>query len=213
MAIAVPMSLPVTIPVSPAGPMPNPWQSDYPQYYVDQQQMQQYAHYQQEVQHAYHNSLPTPVSGALPVQAGTSYDEHSRFGTSGYLDVTDDSKFHWTPERDDLLVECHEKKMKWDQIAQQCFGGKVSGNACRKRHSRVLLERQEPARWDEQKTSYMLGVYNEDLRQRMWSLYAQAAGNGVTWQECEKFVSWYYLVEPLRLLTLFTRHTVKAQRP
>lgn len=190
MAIAVPM-MPVAIPVSPAEPMPNPWQTNYqqPYHYVESQQLQQYAHYPQDLHHAYHNTVPTPVSGALPVQAGPTYVEHRHYATEDQLEAIDEAKYPWTTTMDDILVDRHEKKWKWEQISQQCFAGRKSANACRKRHSRVLFERSRPARWDEDKTAYMLKVCTEDLRKRMWSLYAEAAGNGVTWQDCEEFVS------------------------
>jgi Cft2 family RNA processing exonuclease len=55
---------------------------------------------------------------------------------------------------DDILIDRHDKKWKWEQISQQCFAGRKSANACRKRHSKVLHERSEPARWNEDKTAH-----------------------------------------------------------
>ncbi|KAK5084324.1 hypothetical protein LTR05_005400 [Lithohypha guttulata] len=149
-------------------------------YHLDAQQHQQYNHYQQQVYQAQYNPMPTPISGALPVQStriSIAPIEASRPDTPV-------GNNPWTPLMDEILVENH-KRMKWEQISEQFFQGKKSGNACRKRFSRVIQERQDPSRWPPEQVQQIRSAYQKDnLRKEMWMLLAERTG--CKWEDLEK---------------------------
>lgn len=88
---------------------------------------------------------------------------------------------------DEILIENH-RRLKWDQIAEKFFGNTKTGNACRKRHARVISERQEPSRWDPERANKVTKAYNrEGMRERMWKPLADATNE--KWQDVEKLVS------------------------
>lgn len=88
---------------------------------------------------------------------------------------------------DDILVENH-RKYKWDQIAEKFFHNTKTGNACRKRHARVIMERKEPSRWDHDRVQKVMNAYKEEgMRERMWRPLAEATGE--RWQDVERLVS------------------------
>jgi hypothetical protein len=152
------------------------------QYSIDWQQQQQYNQYQQDVILVQNAALPTPLSGAPPVQqvqapsipVGSSHS-HSNSGSGP-----------WTSEMDEILLE-HHRRLKWDQIAERFFGNTKTGNACRKRHARVIMERKEPARWDQERVQKVINAYNrESMREKMWKPLAEATNE--RWQDVERLV-------------------------
>lgn len=157
--------------------------SQHQQYSIqDWQQQQQYPQYQQEVMLAQNAAMVTPYSGAPPVQqvqassipVGTSHS-HSNSGSGP-----------WTAEMDEILIENH-RRLKWDQIAERFFNNTKTGNACRKRHARVIMERKEPARWDQERVQKVINAYNrESMREKMWKPLAEATNE--RWQDVERLV-------------------------
>lgn len=179
----------MAVAVSPMVSMPwNPMhqahhhQHQHQPYAIDWQQQQQYNQYQQDVMLAPHTAMPTPLSGAPPVQqvqassipVGSSHS-HSNSGSGP-----------WTAEMDEILIE-HHRRLKWDQIAERFFGNTKTGNACRKRHARVIMERKEPARWDQERVQKVINAYNrESMREKMWKPLADATNE--RWQDVERLV-------------------------
>ena len=91
---------------------------------------------------------------------------------------------------DDILIE-HHGRLKWEQIAEKLnlmFVGNKTGNACRKRYARLVLERKDPSKWDPEKVARVVNAYNrEGMRERIWSPLAEAVGED--WQNVERLVS------------------------
>lgn len=75
----------------------------------------------------------------------------------------------WSAEQDDLLKLNRARSLGWKAIAE-LFDGKT-GNACRKRHER-LMEKKNLDDWNPKKTEDLARGYME-LRQAMWSTLAQ----------------------------------------
>lgn len=71
--------------------------------------------------------------------------------------------------------------MNWQPIADTHFPGEKSGNACRKRHER-LMEKQRAEDWDEEKLD-RLAVEYMAVRSEMWSVLASRMGE--KWQNVE----------------------------
>lgn len=180
----------MTVAVSPMLPMGwNPMQQhqhqhqQHQQYPMEWPQPHQYDPYQHEVMLPQNTSLRTPLSGAPPVQQVqapvvpvTSSHSHSNSGSGP-----------WTAEMDEILIEWH-RRMKWDQIAEKFFHNTKTGNACRKRHARVVMERKEPARWDQERVQKVIDAYNrEGMREKLWSALADATNE--RWQDVERLVS------------------------
>lgn len=169
----------MAIAVSPMVPVPM-W-GHSPQYYLDEQQQQAYGHYQQATMHNHYTAMPTPLSGAPPVQ-------HVRASSLPVASsqANNNGNGPWTPEMDDILVEM-AGRLKWDQIAEQFFRGTKTGNACRKRFARLKVERAEPARWDPVRIQKVITAYNrEGVRERMWRSLAEELGE--KWQDVERCV-------------------------
>lgn len=176
----------MAVAVSPMGPMWNPMHShqQHAQYPLDWQQPSQYGQYQQhEMMLPQSSSIGPHISGAPAVQQvqihpGPVRSSHSHSNSSGGP---------WTQAMDDILVENH-RKYKWDQIAEKFFHNTKTGNACRKRHARVIMERKEPSRWDHDRVQKVMNAYKEEgMRERMWRPLAEATGE--RWQDVERLVS------------------------
>lgn len=110
-------------------------------------------------------SLPTPQMqrGALP-----------RPGQSG----------PWTADEDAILLEERSRGSAWDEIHNRHFPGK-SGNACRKRHERLLTKARD-TNWTDARINSLLVVYSRH-REQMWTTIADEVGE--RWEEVEKVVS------------------------
>jgi len=152
------------------------------QYYSGAQEAQPYDLYQQATMHNHYASIPTPYAGAPPVQ-------HVRAPS---LPVTsshtnNNGNGPWTADMDESLIDGHARRLKWDQIAEQCFRNAKTGNACRKRYARVKQERAEPARWSPERIQKVIAAYNRDgAREKMWKRLAEDVGE--KWQDVERCV-------------------------
>ncbi|KAK5950967.1 hypothetical protein OHC33_008039 [Knufia fluminis] len=168
----------MAIAVSPMVSVPM-WDPSH-QYYLDEQQQQAFYDHQQATMHNHYASMPTPLSGAPPVQ-------HVRTPALPVASsqVNNNGNGPWTAEMDDILIECHARRMKWDQIAEQFFNNTKTGNACRKRYARVKQERAEPARWNPDRIQKVISAYNRDgMREKMWKRLAEDVGE--RWQDIER---------------------------
>jgi hypothetical protein len=90
----------------------------------------------------------------------------------------------WTPDEDDVLLDAKSRGMAWDEIHRQYFPLKT-GNACRKRHDRLLAKARDPT-WDDARVQRVLDCYNQQ-REPLWRSVADQTGE--RWEEVEKVVS------------------------
>lgn len=90
----------------------------------------------------------------------------------------------WTNEDDQKLMILRSKNLNWINIAAN-FERKT-GNACRKRHER-LVEKRNADGWDSIKLADLGSAYMA-CRQEMWEMVAARCG-GERWQIIEQKVS------------------------
>ena len=90
----------------------------------------------------------------------------------------------WTDGEDQLLVEAKKKGLQWNAISEQYFTGK-SGNACRKRHERIL--QRSRAEWPEDKLERLATTYMS-MREQIWTRIADELGES-RWERVENMVS------------------------
>ncbi|KIW17085.1 hypothetical protein PV08_04276 [Exophiala spinifera] len=87
----------------------------------------------------------------------------------------------WTAREDDILVKARSQGLAWEEIHKQCFPNKT-GNACRKRHDRLLIKARDPT-WDEARIQKVVYRYNR-ARESMWRPIADQVGE--RWEDVEK---------------------------
>ncbi len=90
----------------------------------------------------------------------------------------------WSPQDDDNLMNARAQGLSWAPIAQIHFPNKT-GNACRKRHER-LMEKRSVENWDGMKVEQLAREYLE-LRKEMWEMLANRVGE--KWQIVEAKVN------------------------
>jgi hypothetical protein len=90
----------------------------------------------------------------------------------------------WTAEEDAVLLEERSRGSAWDDIHNRRFPGK-SGNACRKRHERLLTKARH-TNWDDARRNKLMLVYIRD-RESIWKPVADEVGE--KWEDVEKVVS------------------------
>ncbi|KIV95660.1 hypothetical protein PV10_03285 [Exophiala mesophila] len=113
-----------------------------------------------------------PVRPPPPIQAPAMHnDSLIRPGTSG----------PWTAEEDSILVDERSRGLAWDDIHNRHFPTK-SGNACRKRHERLMVKARE-SDWDDTRISNLLNVYHSQ-RETIWAPLAKTLGE--RWEDVEK---------------------------
>ena len=93
----------------------------------------------------------------------------------------------WTEEMDEILLE-YAQKLSWEIISSRYFNGERSGNACRKRHSRLKKERSEPSRWDDDKVMRVIEIYERRREQMFQLLASEIPEPWATWENLEKLV-------------------------
>jgi hypothetical protein len=98
--------------------------------------------------------------------------------------ITHRSTSIWTAEDDETLMAARAQGMNWQPIANSHFPNK-SGNACRKRHER-LMEKRNAEDWDGIKLE-RLAVEYMAVKKEMWSMLAIRLGE--KWQNVEAKVS------------------------
>ena len=90
----------------------------------------------------------------------------------------------WTAEEDAVLLEERSRGLAWDDIHNRRFPNK-SGNACRKRHERLLAKARDTD-WDDNRVHNVLIIYNRH-REDLWKPVAEQVGE--KWEDVEKVVS------------------------
>ena len=79
----------------------------------------------------------------------------------------------WSQEDDRALLSLRAMGKNWNQIQREAFPGKT-GNACRKRHAR-LMERRSQDDFDSRKMERVAKQYMS-MRKEIWQPLAQACG-------------------------------------
>lgn len=90
----------------------------------------------------------------------------------------------WSDADDTRLMTYRAQNMNWGAISHN-FSEK-SGNACRKRHER-LVEKKNAQGWDGVRLADLATAY-QDCREIMWKMVADKVG-GEKWQTIEQKVS------------------------
>lgn len=89
----------------------------------------------------------------------------------------------WTSEEDETLIKAKGEGLAWDEIHRRYFPHKT-GNACRKRHDRLLIKARDPT-WDEARTQKVVARYNR-VREQVWRPIADSVGE--KWEDVERVV-------------------------
>ena len=89
--------------------------------------------------------------------------------------------FSWTPENDELLMRARQQGMNWQPIASKYFPDKTA-NACRKRHERLMEQRDQYDDLEGAKTDTVAEAYYY-LREQVWKPLADRVGE--RWQIVE----------------------------
>lgn len=90
----------------------------------------------------------------------------------------------WSAEDDEILMNARAQQLSWAPLAQRYFPDKT-GNACRKRHER-LMEKNREEKWEGDKIEMLARAYLE-IRPEMWKMLADRVGE--KWQTVEAKVS------------------------
>jgi len=90
----------------------------------------------------------------------------------------------WSAEDDEILMNARAQQLSWAPLAQRYFPDKT-GNACRKRHER-LMEKNREEKWEGGKIEMLAREYL-GIRQEMWQMLANRVGE--KWQTVEAKVS------------------------
>lgn len=90
----------------------------------------------------------------------------------------------WTQEEDEILLDAKQKGMQWSVIHEKFFPLKT-GNACRKRHERLLAKKR--ADWTEAQLEDLAVAY-QGMRGKIWTPLADAVGE--RWEKVEAVVSY-----------------------
>jgi hypothetical protein len=92
----------------------------------------------------------------------------------------------WTAEEDAILLRARADGMNWDPIHARYFSNKTP-NACRKRHERIMQNRQVDE-WGSQKIELLASEYL-NCRKEMWMILAKRLGlKESQWQMVEEKV-------------------------
>ena len=92
----------------------------------------------------------------------------------------------WTAEEDNTLMDAKSQGLGWNDIHQRYFPMK-SGNACRKRHER-LMQKLRTTDWDEDRIKRVMTEYNTvGVRERFWTVIATRVGEQ-RWEDVERVV-------------------------
>ncbi|KIX01668.1 uncharacterized protein Z518_09394 [Rhinocladiella mackenziei CBS 650.93] len=87
----------------------------------------------------------------------------------------------WTAEEDNILLDAKSQGLAWEEIKIKHFPNK-SGNACRKRHERLLAKARKTD-WDEARVQKLVNCYSR-CREQIWRQLSDQVGE--RWDEVEK---------------------------
>ena len=89
-----------------------------------------------------------------------------------------------------MLIDAKSQGLGWNEIHQRFFPNK-SGNACRKRHERLMVKLRT-TEWDNARIQRVMAAYNEPgVREEFWSGIAHRFGE--RWEDVEKVVRQHHL--------------------
>lgn len=122
----------------------------------------------------HHRTLPYPVSitstlGQHPPSPPLASERHSTSAAS------------WSRVNDELLMRARQQGLNWQPIALTYFPEKTA-NACRKRHERLMVQRNKEGSWEGVKMETLAKAYN-DVRKHIWQILADRVGEN--WQSVE----------------------------
>ena len=91
----------------------------------------------------------------------------------------------WTTNEDSTLIDAKSRGLGWNEIHQRFFPNK-SGNACRKRHERLMVKLRT-TEWDNARIERVMTAYNmPGVREEFWGNIAVRFGE--RWEDVEKVV-------------------------
>jgi hypothetical protein len=93
----------------------------------------------------------------------------------------------WTAEEDNRLLDAKIAGLGWGEIHERYFPNK-SGNACRKRHERLMMK-VRTTDWSPDRIRRVMAEYNAPgVKEEFWSRIAARCGER-RWEDVEKVVS------------------------
>ena len=91
----------------------------------------------------------------------------------------------WSVQEDEVLMNAKAAGLGWNEIHQRYFQTK-SGNACRKRHER-LMQKLRTTDWDDNRIRRVMTEYGRPgVREKFWGGIANSLGE--RWEDCERVV-------------------------
>lgn len=91
----------------------------------------------------------------------------------------------WTSAEDSALIDAKGQGLGWNEIHQRFFPTK-SGNACRKRHERLMVKIRT-TEWSDVRIQNVMNAYNmPGVREQFWCRIAEPFGE--RWEDVEKVV-------------------------
>ena len=82
-------------------------------------------------------------------------------------------------------MDAKSSGLGWNEIHQKYFTNK-SGNACRKRHERLMVKLRTTD-WDDERIKQVMAAYNSPgVRQEFWTEIARRVGE--RWEDVERVV-------------------------
>jgi hypothetical protein len=132
--------------------------------------------YQHPTHHqpSYHDYMPVSAPAPPPPPPAVTAPAHPNQSTL------------WLDEEDNLLMEAKSSGLGWNDIHKKYFPTK-SGNACRKRHER-LMTKIRSSDWDDARIAQVMREYNRPgVREAFWGQIA--APFHERWEDVERVVS------------------------
>ena len=91
----------------------------------------------------------------------------------------------WTSAEDSALIDAKSQGLGWNEIHHRFFPNK-SGNACRKRHERLMVKIRT-TEWSDIRIQNVMNAYNSPgVREHFWRRIAEPYGE--RWEDVEKVV-------------------------
>lgn len=106
----------------------------------------------------------------------------------------------WSPEEDNRLLDAKSSGLGWNEIGKRMFPNK-SGNACRKRHER-LMAKLRTTDWDNVRIQNVMAEYNAPgVRENFWGMIAHRSGEQ-RWEDVERVVCQQKPIDAQQILTM-----------
>ena len=139
--------------------------------------------------HSHHQSMWDPHMGYYPQQHQPMMQNHMPISAPPPQPVQAPShpgqSAPWTSAEDSALIDAKSQGLGWNEIHQRFFPNK-SGNACRKRHERLMVKIRT-TEWSEGRIQNVMNAYNSPgVREHFWRRIAEPFGE--RWEDVEKVV-------------------------